>query len=174
VAGTGRRSVAGIWWRQVRHGLAPLDRTAPPSDGRWQHGAIVEAIYFADEAETAWAEWYRFLSEIAVPPMQNMPRDLWRWKVDAEAVADLSSVEKLADAALPVPQPQRSSWKPFQEYGENLYAEGFQGILAPSAARPGHDVLCLFRSRGSVIGASPLPPPELYTEPPPPPTGMTT
>ena len=74
-----RVSVAGAWWRQAPHGAGSLCRLAsPPSSGRWQHGGTVAAIYLADEEETAWAEWYRVLAEIALPPTHGMPRDLWR------------------------------------------------------------------------------------------------
>jgi hypothetical protein len=48
--------VKGTWWRQTPHGGDPLFRADPPSDGRWQRGEIVSALYFADTEETAWAE----------------------------------------------------------------------------------------------------------------------
>ncbi|MEA2214912.1 MAG: hypothetical protein QOK19_473 [Solirubrobacteraceae bacterium] len=173
-AGIERCAVAGTWWRHIRHGMEPLVRLDPPPSCRWQRGAVVEATYFADEPATAWAEWYRLLSEAAIPPMRSMPRDLWRWNIDAGAVADLSSVEKLRDAHLPAPLPRQSSWKPFQECGEKLHANGFRGILAPSAVRPTHRILCLFRTGGAVVGAEPVAPPEIFHEPPAPPPGMTT
>jgi len=53
-----RISVAGTWWRQNPHGSDPLWLATPPSSGRWQRGERVAALYFADEPETAWAEWY--------------------------------------------------------------------------------------------------------------------
>ena len=35
-------------------------------------------------------------------------------------------------------------------------------------------ILCLFREQDAVLGATPVSPPETVTEPPAPPTGMTT
>jgi hypothetical protein len=82
-SGVQRVSVAGSWWRQTPHGADPLWLAFPPSSGRWQRGSSITAIYLADEEETAWAEWYRVLAEIALPPTHGMPRDrnaYLRWK----------------------------------------------------------------------------------------------
>src|SRR5262245_32378367 len=102
-----------------------------------------------------------------------MPRDLWTWEVDCE-VADLSSEDRLERAGLPLPRPGRRTWPPYQRVGEALFAEGRLGLLAPSAARPGHPVLCLFRLVTGIPGARPVPPPARVRVPPAPPTGMTT
>ncbi len=104
-SGVQRVSVAGSWWRQTPHGADPLWLAFPPSSGRWQRGSSIAAIYFADEEETAWAEWYRVLAEIALPPTHGMPRDLWRWTVAVNDIADLSTPAKLAKLGLPVPRP---------------------------------------------------------------------
>ena len=36
---------------------------------------MVGGVYFADEEQTAWAEWYRTLAEFAIPPDRQMPRE---------------------------------------------------------------------------------------------------
>jgi RES domain-containing protein len=167
-------AIAGVWWRQVPHAADPLFRADPPSDGRWQRGEIVGALYLADSEETAWAEWYRALAELAIPPDRQMPRDLWRWEVDVEGVADLSTAEKLAPVDLYTPRPARREWPTFQAVGEALWREGRHGVLAPSAARPTGEILCLFRGTDELAGATPLRPPTTYRHPPAPPTGMTT
>ena len=77
-------AIAGGWWRQIPHAADPLYRAHPPSDGRWQRGEIVGALYFADSEATAWAEWYRALAELAIPPDRQMPRDLWRCEIGAQ------------------------------------------------------------------------------------------
>jgi RES domain-containing protein len=135
---------------------------------------VVEGFYLADEEGTAWAEWYRLLAEFGVPPMRQMPRNMWRWEVDTE-VADLSTRDRLGRVGLDLPSPQRSSWPPDQEVGDQLYREDWAGLIAPSAARPEKGlILCLFREDTVVPGAKPIPPPRVYRHPPPPPTGMTT
>jgi RES domain-containing protein len=164
------------WWRHTVRGADPLARRVPPPDGRWQRGAIVEAVYLASDEATVWAEWYRHLAEAGVPPTQQMPRDLWTWAVDPGLeVADLATTERLKRVGLAVPRPGRKTWPPHQEVGETLWREGWPGLLAPSAARPRDGlVLCLFHETERVPRARPLPPPRVVREPPAPPPGMTT
>lgn len=75
-------AVRGRWVRHAPAGGDPLYRPVPPGDGRWQRGSVVEGLYLADGPDTAWAEWYRALAELAVPPMRQMPRDLWAYAVE--------------------------------------------------------------------------------------------
>jgi RES domain-containing protein len=158
---------------QVPHAADPLFRADPPSDGRWQRGEVVGALYFADNDETAWAEWYRALAELASPPERQMPRDLWRWNVDVAAV-DLSTAESLIAVDLAQPRPTRREWPAFQAVGEELWRDGHRGVLAPSAARPTGQILCLLRETDDLDGVTALRPPTTHRRPPAPPTGMTT
>jgi len=76
---------------------------------------------------------------------------------------------------LPVPTPGRATWPPFQDVGEQLWREGWRGLVAPSAARPIGTTLCLFwQGEQEIDGAEPQPPPRRIDEPPAPPRGMTT
>jgi RES domain-containing protein len=172
--------VTGRWVRHAYPGAGPVPRRDPAPDGRWQRGDIVDALYLADEPATAWAEWYRHLAELGLPPDRQMPRELWTWELDVE-VADLSDETRLARIALPRPRPGRRGWLAFQQVGEALVAQGWAGLIAPSAARPAHCVVCLFRAEATepgkapqLRGARPLEPPLTVAEVPPPPTGMTT
>lgn len=167
-------AVTGTWWRQTPYGGDPLYKADPPSDGRWQKGDVVGGMYFADSEQTAWAEWYRALAEFAIPPDRQMPRDLWRWELQAERVADLSTLDRLAAVGLPAPRPGQRGWMPFQEVGEQLWRAGYAGVQAPSAARSDALILGLFRPAHEVPGASPVRPALTYRRPPAPPTRMTT
>jgi RES domain-containing protein len=134
----------------------------------------VEGFYLADSEATAWAEWYRHLAELAVPPEQQLPRDLWKWRVDVR-VANLSTPARLKKVGLPAPPPPgRASWSAFQAVGHELYADGWAGLLAPSAARPAGRVLCLFRESVDIPGAKPKGPPLTYDTMPLVPIGLTT
>jgi len=165
--------VRGRWIKHTYPGSPPLPNRDPPPDNRWQRGDVADALYLADSEETAWAEWYRHLAERAIPPLAQIPRELWAWQVDVE-VADLSTDEKLASVGLRRPAPGRRGWHAYQLLGEQLAAEGWSGLLAHSAARPAGTVLCLFRSEDGVTGAEPIPPPRQVREPPPPPIGLVT
>jgi RES domain len=164
------------WWRHTVRGADPLAGRVPPPDGRWQRGATVEALYLASDEPTVWAEWYRHLAEAGIPPDQQMPRDLWRWAVEPGLeVADLTTAERLTRVGLPVLRPGRQTWPPYQEVGEQLWREGWVGLLAPSAARPQDGlVLCLFRDAKSLRHVRPLPPPRVVRHPPAPPVGVMT
>jgi RES domain-containing protein len=166
-------AVRGRWFKHTYPGSSPLPERDPPPDNRWQRGDVVDALYLADSEDTAWAEWYRHLAERAIPPLAQIPREVWTWQVDVE-VADLSTDEKLAAVGLGTPVPGRHSWIPFQRVGEQISREGWMGLLSPSAARPSGSVLCLFRNKDDISGAKPVPPPRRIAEPPPPPTGLRT
>jgi RES domain-containing protein len=165
--------ISGRWVKHTYPGSLPLPEREPPPDNRWQRGEVVDALYLADSNETAWAEWYRHLAERMIPPLAQMPRELWTWRVRVE-VADLSTPERLADVGLHPPTPDGGSWPAYQRIGERLPKDGWVGLIAPSAARPAGKVLCLFRNADGVRGAQPIPPPKEITEPPPPPTGLRT
>jgi hypothetical protein len=93
-------------------------------------------------------------------------------------VADFSTDQQLERVGLGFPRPGRRGWPAFQAVGEQLGAEGRAGLVAPSAARPSHRVLCLFRTgpdgRAGPSGARPVGRPQRVLDPPIPPTGMTT
>jgi len=164
-----------VFFRHVPAGGAPFFRPEQPADGRWQRGEVVEGFYLAADEQTAWAEWYRALAELAVPPMRQMPRDLWRLEVELQGVADLSDAGKLEGVDLPYPVPSRRQWPRFQAVGETLAASGWTGILYPSAARSENKAaLCVFRREGNLVGINPLAPYARYEEPPVPPRGLRT
>lgn len=166
-------AVRGRWLKHTYPGSSPLPKRKPPPDNRWQRGDVVDALYLADNEDTVWAEWYRHLAERAIPPLAQMPRDLWTWAVNVE-VADLSTPDRLAAVDLSAPRPGHRSWPAFQRVGERLWKDGWPGLLAPSAARPEGRILCLFREVGGIRGARALKTPRQITEPPPPPTGLQT
>jgi RES domain-containing protein len=171
-------SVRGVLFRHVPAGGNPLFQPEHPADGRWQRGEIVEGFYLAASEQTAWAEWYRALAELAVPPMRQMPRELWRFDVHVEEIADLSSAKELATVGLPSPVPARSQWPRFQMVGEALESAGWPGVLYPSASQAERledsHALCLFRHTPEIPGVAPLGPPTRYDEPPAPPSGLRT
>jgi RES domain-containing protein len=161
--------VRGVWFRHVPAGGEPFFRPERPEDGRWQRGDVVEGFYLADSEETAWAEWYRALAERGVPPMSQLPRDLWRFDVDVAHVADLTSDERLERVGLLPPVPDRRQWPAFQAVGETVFTEGWVRILYPAAARSESLAQCLFRVAAELPGVRTRRPPARYEESPVPP-----
>jgi RES domain-containing protein len=129
----GPRIVEGTWIRHVPHGADLLGRADTPSHGRWQRGDVVRALYLADTLATATAEWYRSLAEWGLSPQDHIHYDHHRWRLDLE-LADLSDVERLRSVSLEGPRPSRSTWPAYQ-VGEQLWREGWAGLIAPSTAR---------------------------------------
>lgn len=91
-----------------------------------------------------------------------------RWQIDVEGVADLSTQDALERVGRTPPRPRQSERPAFQEVGERLCREGYRGVLAPSASRPSHVVLCLFREAEEIAGAEPMRPPMTYRRAPAP------
>jgi hypothetical protein len=57
----------------------------PEPNGRWQRGERLAGLYLAQDPDTVWAEWYRALAELDLPPDTRLPRDLWRFLGEPEA-----------------------------------------------------------------------------------------
>lgn len=166
--------MAGVWWRIVRGGGDPFLWTPDPADGRWQSGAVVRGCYLADTEATAWAEWYRHDSEVGVSPVSRLPRDTWRISVDVDEIADLTDDGVLAAHGIDQLLPTRRQWPTTQPVGEAFWRDGCRGLLAPSAAHVGGQVLAIFRPAEEMSGLIPVPPPNRYTELPPLPRGLRT
>ncbi|HEY5198661.1 MAG TPA: RES family NAD+ phosphorylase [Solirubrobacteraceae bacterium] len=168
-------TTGGRWYRHTPAGADPLARPSPPDDNRWQRGHVIDALYLCDTEDCVWAEWYRHLAERGVPPHTALPRDLWTYKITAVTLADLRTTSGLARVGLTHPAPGRRDWPAFQAVGEQLYRDGFTGLIAPSAAPPQNLVLCVFLADQRLPDvATPRHPPRRVRLPPPPPTRMRT
>jgi hypothetical protein len=165
--------VAGVWYRHVPAG-APAMPAHPAPNGRWQRGEQLAGLYLAQDPDTVWAEWYRALAELGVPPDTRLPRDLWRLSVNLKRVADLSGRAALRALGLPDPRPDRAQWSAFQHAGAHLAAEGFQGVLFRSSARPAGLCVCVFAGEVGFAGVVPTGSPERIIAAPVPPRGMRT
>jgi RES domain-containing protein len=146
----------------------------PAPDGRWQRGELLVGLYLAEDPDTVWAEWYRALAELGVPPDASLPRDLWRFSLNLKRVADLSRPAALRALGLPDPKPDRAQWPAFQDAGVRLAADGFEGVLFCSSARPTDLCVCVFGSAQGFPGVKPLGSPERTHAAPVPPRGMRT
>ena len=102
-----RVSVDGVWHRHLPHRGKVWWWSEPAPDGRWQRGSEVAGFYLADSHDTAWAEWHRQIEELALRPEDQLPRDLWRFEVDVDAIADLRSEKQLERVGLALPTPKR-------------------------------------------------------------------
>lgn len=98
-------AVRGLWIKHTYPGSLALPEREPAPDNRWQRGDVIDALYLAEDEETAWAEWHRHLAERMIPPLAQMPRELWKWEVDVEVTACWSTPAPRRRRACPCCQP---------------------------------------------------------------------
>lgn len=165
--------LAGVWYRHVGPGAPPMPGHPAP-DGRWQRGDQLAGLYLAKDPGTVWAEWYRALAELGEPPDRWLPRDLWRFSVTLQSVANLSRPAALQALGLPALRPDREQWPAFQDAGAKLAAEGFAGVMFRSSARPAGLCVCVFASSEGFAGVQQVGSPERILAAPVPPRGMRT
>ena len=122
---------------------------------------------------TAIAEWYRILAEHGIPPSHRIPHDHHIWRIDLK-LANLSDEARLDAVGLDAPRPARATWPACQAVGEQLWRDGWAGLVPPSAARPGSLIACVFDDGvWPPPGCQPSRSIEIIDVPPPP-RGMTT
>jgi hypothetical protein len=146
----------------------------PAGDGRWQRGEHLAGLYVAQDPDTVWAEWYRALAELGEPPDAWLPRDLWKFTLNLQRVADLTIPAALRSLGLPDLLPDRSQWPAFQDAGHRLAAEGFAGVLFRSSARPDGLCVCVFATDQDFPGVRATGSPKRITVAPVVPRGMRT
>ena len=135
---------------------------------------MVRGFYLADTEDTAWAEWYRHTSELGAAPASRMPRDTWQIAVEVTDIGDLTDLATLGLHGLTELLPTRRQWPLTQPVGEAYYHDGWRGILTPSAAHVGGQVLTIFRPLPVLPGLRTVATANEYAELPPLPTGLRT
>lgn len=99
---------------------------------------------------------------------------MWRIAVDVTEIGDLSDMATLAYHGIYELQPTRKQWPTTQPVGESYYQDGCRGILTPSAAHVGGQVLTIFRPTADMPGLVAVLPATTHSELPPLPTGLRT
>jgi hypothetical protein len=156
--------IAGTWARQSRPGVRG-DEPAH-SEARWH--ALTPRLHTSQTAArrpgaSCTEGWQRGGSRLE----QAVPRELHHVRVDLVRVADLSRERARGVFGLPRMNQSQAQWPAFQEVGEQLAAQGAQGILNASAARTRSLCLCVFEAglTGLSIEGAPL---RVLAAPPPP------
>jgi RES domain-containing protein len=152
---------AGTWtaYRQAAPAFPPLwhrgsqrQPTEQP-EGRWHRGGqglIVQ--YAALESDGAWAELVRY--EGIRTEQQRVDADmtmrLWQLTIEETEIADLADFDTIEACGLDPAEVVAESHTYCQALADELRAEGFRGVLAPSAAYPGVTNLSLFGPRREI------------------------
>lgn len=107
---------------------------APQPAARW-HAEGQIAQYLSSTPEGAWAELVRHAGIRTEQRRREYRHRLWRVEVEETDIADLSSFDKVAAAGL---EPEMFVADPpygaCQTLAAELHADGYRGLLSPSAA----------------------------------------
>jgi hypothetical protein len=128
----------------------PLWTRPNTSSLRWNRAREDSTQYLSFTPEGSWAELIR-AERLRTPEelhMVSMP--MWVLQVRETNLADYSTFELAQAAGFPPEAIVDEDYERCQSEGERLRANGFRGVLAPSAALPGAVNLTLFGRRLTV------------------------
>jgi RES domain-containing protein len=134
--------------------------------GRWNPPESFPCLYLGVDPETVADELHRLAARQSLRPEDLMPRELHRFELHLQAVADLRSAEAQHAVGLTIETIRAEDPTLCQHVGESAHYLGLEGIVAPSAAGPGV-VVAVFIDRlrpGSVVESRGS---ELWAVPPP-------
>lgn len=112
--------------------------------GRWNPPNSFPVLYLALERATAAAEFYRRAQREGRPAADLLPRRLYRYRVELDAVLDLTGPGGLGKAGLFPADISSDDLSSCQAVGDAAHYLGFEAILAPSATSAGRNLAVFF------------------------------
>lgn len=147
VDAVGPSSIHGDFYRHVAVSRDPRSGMgARINGGRWNPPESFSTLYLAETVETVIREFYRLARRQGLHPRDFLPRDLYTFEVELEAVLDLRPDEARAHVGLTLAELRGDDARACQAIGEAAHYLGLDGIAAPSAAGEGV-VLAVFLDR---------------------------
>jgi RES domain-containing protein len=128
----------------------PLWARPNTSAQRWNQTGESPTQYLSLTTDGAWAELIRAEDLRTVEEMRLIDMPMWVLRVRETRIADYGTFEKAATAGFPPDALTDEDHGRCRVEGARLRAEGFRGVLAPSAALPGATNLTLFGARLAV------------------------
>lgn len=147
----------GEAFRHQGPGYHPLSAEgARIQGGRWNPPNSFPVLYLALDRSTAAAEFYRRAEREGRPPEQLLPRRLYRYRVELEAVLDLTGRDALTHAALSPTDISSDDLSRCQAVGDAAHYLGLEAILTPSATSAGRNLAVFFDRLRSGSTVEPL------------------
>jgi RES domain-containing protein len=115
--------------------------------GRWHRAGDAATQYLSTTVDGAWAELIRAESLHSEQEAALVRMPMWVAEVHVQRIADYATFERAAAAGFPPEALIDDDHSRCRAEGRRLREEGFQGVLAPSAALPGSLNLTLFGAR---------------------------
>jgi len=132
------------------------------ASARWHHrgeGDEHLAQYLSLHPLGAWAELVRYQGIRDEAQLEEVRRRLWRLVVRPRGIADLATFEAIDACGLDPAGFVSDDYERAQALAEELRADAFTGLAAPSAALAGVVNLTLFGARFPYEDTGPPPPP---------------
>lgn len=112
--------------------------------GRWHRLGDGATQYLSTTVDGAWSELIRAEGLRSEQEVALIRMPIWVAEVHVQRIADYGTFEKAEAAGFPPDALIDDDQSRCQEEGRRLREDGFQGVLAPSAALPGSRNLTLF------------------------------
>jgi RES domain len=120
-------------------------------EGRWHRDGREYTQYFALSPRGAWAELIRYEGLRLATELEDCQHHLWWFEIEEKDIADLSSFNEAHRVHIDPGMLVDDNLSCCQALGSQLRAEGYRGVLAPSAALPGERNLTLFGPRREFV-----------------------
>lgn len=142
IEGLGALDWSGTTYRHTSPGRDPLSgRGAYLFGGRWNPKELVPTIYLATSTEVCIAEFIRMADRQAKGTQSFLPRDLHIIEVKNLQLLDLRSASALAAVGLTGADLTDETWSACQAVGAATHLVGRHGLLVPSAAGVGDNLV---------------------------------
>jgi len=144
----GASSIQGAFYRHVAAGRDPRSGLgARINGGRWNPPDSFSTLYLAEAVDTVTREFYRLARRQGLHPRDFLPRDLYTFEVELEAVLDLRLDDARERVGLSSTELRSDDARACQAIGEAAHYLGLEGVAVPSAAGGGGIVLAVFLDR---------------------------
>jgi len=133
-----------VWWHQNSPSY-PLLSCADPAtvDARYQRRGQPGVWYGSSKERSAWAELFRHTYSPELSPF-HIRRRVGRVRVTDLRVLDLTDPGTCAQLGVRESDLTGDDYTRTQVFAALAYEASFDGVLAPSAALPGHQTLAVF------------------------------
>lgn len=128
----------------------PLWARPNSRDGRWHRAGVEATQYLSLSVDGAWSELVRWENLRTPEELRLVRMPMWVLRIRESRLADYSTFAKADAAGFPPEALVEEDYSRCQAEGDRLRAQGFRGVMSPSASCPGEINMTLFGPRIAV------------------------